>query len=83
MIRRWGGFSWVVLPMCLEMKLGFLIKEQKGLDTDLKRNNDFTGSLKRISMTMSLGRKEQNIVSGPNWSEFMIVIRKNKEKFEF
>lgn len=39
------------------------MRESKGLETDLKRRRVLTGSLARISMTMSLLKEEQMLAA--------------------
>ena len=39
------------------------MRENKGLETDLKRRRVLTGSLARISMTMSLLKEEQMLAA--------------------
>lgn len=45
------------------INLGLVMTESMGLETDLKRRRVLTGSLARISMTMSLLKKEQMLAT--------------------
>lgn len=52
--RREGlRVDWV---RCWEMKSGLLMRAYQALHTDLNRRRDFTGSLDKISISISMGK---------------------------